>query len=143
MPRHKFHPTDEQRTLVKTLSAVGIPQEDIARKLGVRSPKTIRKYFRDELDLGLTDANATVGASLFRQALKGNVDAQKFWLAHRGGAAWNRSPVKQAQAPPPFLVACEGGAAQEQNASEKRGLTSEEAVSVKADAAFDEEKEAA
>jgi hypothetical protein len=39
MPRPKLNPTEEQRRLVKSLAAVGIPHEDIARKIGFRSPK--------------------------------------------------------------------------------------------------------
>jgi len=49
MPRPPFTPTPEQRTIVKSMAAMGIPQEDIALKLGLRSPKTLRKHFGGEL----------------------------------------------------------------------------------------------
>lgn len=106
MPRPKLTPTDEQRLQVKSLAAVGIPQEDIARKIGIRSPKTLRKYFRNELDLAATDANASVGGALYNNAMAGNTDAQKFWLERRAG--WRSWPSRSGlSAPPPFIVARE------------------------------------
>jgi hypothetical protein len=51
MPRPPFTPTQGQRGIVKSMAAVGIAPEDIARKVGVRSPKALRKHFRHELDL--------------------------------------------------------------------------------------------
>ena len=103
MPRSKLTPTAEQRILVKSLAALGIPQEDIARKIGIRSAKTLRKYFRDELDLAAIDANASVGGALYNKAVGGNTDAQKFWLERRAG--WtNWRPPNALYAPPPFIV---------------------------------------
>ena len=52
MPRPRLQPSDEQRRMVKTLSALGIPQKQIARQVGIRSDKTLRKHFREELDRG-------------------------------------------------------------------------------------------
>ena len=46
MSRPQLTPTEEQRRLVKSMAAVGISHEDIARKLRIRSPKTLRKHFR-------------------------------------------------------------------------------------------------
>jgi hypothetical protein len=60
---------------VKHLAAVGTPQEQIARKIQIRSEKTLRKYFRDELDFGAMEANANVGGALYKNAMAGNVDA--------------------------------------------------------------------
>ena len=38
--------------MVKSLSAYGVKQEDIAKLVGLRSVKTLRKYFRERgLDL--------------------------------------------------------------------------------------------
>jgi hypothetical protein len=103
VPRPKFKPTEEQRLLVKHLASVGTPHDQIARKLGVRSPKTIRKYFRDEIDLGAIEANANVAGSTYKKAMSGNVEAQKFWLMCRAG--WGRATFQPAAAPPPFVVA--------------------------------------
>jgi hypothetical protein len=41
-------------------------------------PKTLRKHYRDELDLGATKANAQVAGFLFTAARSGNVTAQIF-----------------------------------------------------------------
>lgn len=73
MPRPPFTPTPEQRTIVKSMSAMGIPQEDIALKLGLRSPKTLRKHFGGELKIGEVDANYKVATTLFQMATSVNI----------------------------------------------------------------------
>ena len=47
MPRPSFKATAEQRKLVKSLAAVGLRQEQICAMVGLRSPKTLRKHFRE------------------------------------------------------------------------------------------------
>jgi hypothetical protein len=66
MARTAFKPTAEQKRLVKVLSAHGIRQEDIATEVGLRSPKTLRKHFRKELDLGRISADIAVGKTLYQ-----------------------------------------------------------------------------
>lgn len=73
MPRGPaaYEPTAEQRRLVETMAGYGIEQLEICKhvinpKSGKPlSPKTLRKAFRDELDTGMTKANAKVVESLF------------------------------------------------------------------------------
>jgi hypothetical protein len=91
------------------MAAVGIPHENIALKIGVRSPKTLRKHFRKELDLAATDANANVAGALYKKATGGNVEAQKSWLERRAG--WGMFPTRIGPPPPPFIVAREKQAA--------------------------------
>ena len=80
-----FQASDEQRRTVRAMSGFGVPQEDIATFLRV-DPKTLRKYFRDELDQGVTEANAKVAQSLFNMATKqNNVAAAIFWMKARAG----------------------------------------------------------
>jgi hypothetical protein len=86
-PAHK--PDDAQRRQVEAMSAYGIPENDISRVLRV-DPKTLRKHYRDELDLGSTKANAQVAGFLFNAARNGNVTAQIFWLKTR--ARWKEAP---------------------------------------------------
>ena len=81
----KHKPTEENRKLVRTLSAVGITYEDIASKLNI-STETLAKHYRTELDDGRIDANAQIGNSLFQNAKSGNTSAQIFWLKTR--AQW-------------------------------------------------------
>ena len=67
------------------MAAYGIPSADIARVIGI-DPKTLRKCYRDELDMGETKANAQVAGYLFSAARGGNVTAQIIWLKTR--ARW-------------------------------------------------------
>jgi hypothetical protein len=54
MGRKKFEPDPGQRQLVKSLAAFGGRHEEIALQVGLRSAKTLRKHFREELDRGST-----------------------------------------------------------------------------------------
>jgi hypothetical protein len=71
MARPKFVPTDEQRRTVKSLSAYGIKQDGIVRVLRFRSPKTLRKHFREELNLGEIEAVAQVAQTHYQMAKSG------------------------------------------------------------------------
>ena len=73
------------------MAAYGIPETDISRVVGI-DPKTLRKHYRDELDLGETKANAQVAGYLFNAAKSGNVTAQIFWLKTR--ARWRETPLE-------------------------------------------------
>jgi uncharacterized protein YjcR len=64
------------------MAAYGIPEADIAKVLGIDA-KTLRKWCREELDLGATKANAQVAGFLFSNGRSGNVSAQIFWLKTR------------------------------------------------------------
>ena len=81
----RYEPTPEQRRTVKTMAGFGIPHTDIAPFLGIDT-KTLRKHFREELDRGMTEANAKVAQSLFQMATQGkNVAAAIFWMKARAG----------------------------------------------------------
>lgn len=81
-PPHEL--TKASRDTVQLHAMVGTPQEDIARVLGIDA-KTLRKYYRDELDLALAKANATIGGALFNKAKSGDTSAMMFWLKTRAG----------------------------------------------------------
>lgn len=86
-------PTDANRKQVETLAAFGIPEWDIAKVVGV-DPKTLRKHYRDELDLGHIKANAKVAQNLFNKACgegRESVTAAIFWLRTRAG--WREQPA--------------------------------------------------
>lgn len=80
--RPKFKVTPEQRKTVEAMSGFGIPQDDIARHIGV-AKKTLLKHFRKELDEGVVKANSAVAKSLWQNAVSGNVSAQIFWAKTR------------------------------------------------------------
>ena len=67
------------------MSACGIPQHDIARCLGDKGidPKTLRKYFEQELETAGIKANSVVANRLFMAAERGEPWAVCFWLKTR------------------------------------------------------------
>lgn len=71
MPRPRFKPTPEQRVMVKSLAAYGVKQEDIGKVVGLRSPKTLRKHFREEITRGSIDAVSASRLS-FRAGTRGS-----------------------------------------------------------------------
>ena len=81
-PTHS--PTPETRQLVQLHATVGTPQEQVAKILGLDS-KTLRKWYRAELDLSMSKANATVGGALFNKAKGGDTAAMIFWMKTRAG----------------------------------------------------------
>jgi hypothetical protein len=89
--RRAHKPDPAQRKQVEAMAAYGIPEINIAAVFGV-DPKTLRKHYRDELDLGETKANAQVAGFLFNSARNGNVTAQIFWLKTR--ARWREAPME-------------------------------------------------
>src|SRR6266849_5864770 len=103
MPRPKLNPTEEQRRMVKTMAAMGGKQEEIAMKIGIHSPKTLRKYFRNEIDQGASEANMTIVQALYKKAKEGNVAALIFWLKCRAG--WCEREGFETTSPPsaPFI----------------------------------------
>jgi len=89
--RKPFTPTDEQRRMVRALSGYGVPHDDIALIVKC-SPPTLRKCFRQELDVGSAEATAKVAQTLFQQATSGtNTAAMIFWLKARAG--WREKQV--------------------------------------------------
>jgi hypothetical protein len=81
-------PTADTRIKVYTLSTVGTRHEDIASVLGI-SHDTLVKYYKEELDKGRIEANASVAETLFKQAKEGNTTAMIFWLKSR--AKWKET----------------------------------------------------
>jgi hypothetical protein len=90
--RRAHQPDPSQRRQVEAMAAYGIPETDISRVVEI-DPKTLRKCYREELDLGETKANAQVAGFLFNSAKNGNVTAQIFWLKTR--ARWKETPAEQ------------------------------------------------
>ena len=86
MARPAFVVNDAMRERVRYLAGLGVRQEDIAKIIGC-APKTLRKRFRDELDRGVAEANATVANSLFAAAKGGNVTAQILLFEDEGPLA--------------------------------------------------------
>jgi hypothetical protein len=98
MARPAFVVNDAMRERVRYLAGVGVRQDDIAKIIGCAA-KTLRKRFRDELDRGVAEANATVCGYLFAAAKAGNISAIIFWLKTR--AQWREEPTRGDPLPGP------------------------------------------
>src|SRR5829696_6786822 len=100
--RPSFSPTDEQRRIVEAMTGYGIPQQDIARVIGIHE-ESLRKYFREELDTGTAKANTRVAEFLFEQASgqRGDgsaaVTAAIFWMKTR--ARWKETIATEHSGP--------------------------------------------
>jgi transposase len=95
MGRKAHKPTPENRSQVEALAAFGIRQEHIAEMIGA-SLNTLNKYYRRELEFGLSKANAKVANSLFRKAIGEGREAAicaMFWLKTRAG--WKETNIHQ------------------------------------------------
>lgn len=88
MSRKPHEPTQKTRAEVSALASFGVPQEDIATYIEIDS-KTLRKYYRRELDTAVTRANAAVAKRLYEQATGDSVPAAIFWMKARAG--WRES----------------------------------------------------
>ena len=85
--RPSHEPTDETRNMVESLSGFGIPQDEIARLVGI-DPKTLRFHYVDQIELGSIKATAKVAQNLFTMACKPTregLSAAIFWLKVRAG----------------------------------------------------------
>lgn len=112
MAKPKFVPTEEQRRTVKSLSAYGIKQEGIARVLHFRSPKTLRKHFREELNLGEIEAVAQVAQTHYQMAKSGKYPVSTIHFLEKR-QRWLEVTEKEIQTAsvPPFIVSFEKEAA--------------------------------
>jgi hypothetical protein len=87
MARPRYKPTPDARAQVLTMAGLGIPHEDIALILDIDA-KTLRLYYRTELDKGMATANMRVAGNLFRIATGSGreaVQAAIFWMKTRAG----------------------------------------------------------
>lgn len=74
----KHEPTDETRRLVESSSGIGLPHEQIATLLEI-DDKTLRKWYRDELDKGKAKAHLKIAQTLFNKATKGDTTSLIWW----------------------------------------------------------------
>lgn len=92
MPAKAYKPSEEHKRLVASMASVGDPHEKISRVLGI-TPKTLRKYYAEELATSAAKADLAVKQKLFQQCMEGNTTALIFWLKCRAG--WRQDEVIQ------------------------------------------------
>jgi len=91
--RKPYKPTQAQRAQVESMAAYGVPEHAIALVIGC-DPKTLRKYYREELDTAHIKATSQVAQSLFQKAIGSgsqSVTAAIFWMKTRAG--WRETPT--------------------------------------------------
>ena len=82
--RPEHVPTDKNRELVRALAKWGVRVDDIAVQLGV-TKVTLYKYYRDDIDAGIAEANAALGKTAYQMAMDGNTQIMIFLLKCRMG----------------------------------------------------------
>ncbi len=109
MARPTYQVSEKTSREVRMMAGLGVRQEDIARVLDI-TPKTLRKHFREELDLGGIQSNAQVMNTLYRMAISGrNTAATIFWAKVRCGLR-ERAPQQEGGQPASMLVQVDKGA---------------------------------
>ncbi len=82
--RPEHEPTELIKAKVKLFISRGMSQDDTAKAVGIAN-KTLLKYYRHEIDTALIGTNAQVAGHLLKNCVKGNFQAQKFWLQVHAG----------------------------------------------------------
>jgi hypothetical protein len=80
MTKNRYQPTEKTRERVKALAGVGLRQEQICTMIGLRSPKTLRRYYSKELALGIAEACTNVSKTAFSLATSGKNPAMTIFL---------------------------------------------------------------
>ena len=99
IPQKAHKPTDESRRMVESTSGLGLPHEQIAILVGI-DDKTLRKYYREELDLGKAKANGQIAKTLYSKAVGGDTTSL-IW--------WTKTQMKWAETQKHELTGAEGG----------------------------------
>ena len=99
IPQKAHKPTNESRKTVESTSGLGLPHEQIALLVGI-DDKTLRKYYREELDLGKDKANGQIAKTLYSKAVGGDTTSL-IW--------WTKTQMKWAETQKHELTGAEGG----------------------------------
>ena len=77
--------TPETRKFVENAAGMGLPHEQIAILIGVKSDKTLRKKYRKELNEGKAKANLQMATTCFQGGIKGNPALIIWWTKTQMG----------------------------------------------------------
>ena len=95
--RPPYEPTDKDRRVVEMMSGWSIPEERIAKVLRI-DPKTLRKHFAEELEVGHAKLEAQLAQNLLRIAQghdRQSLIATIFALKSRFGWVEQQPPVRE------------------------------------------------
>lgn len=92
--RPAFKPTPVQRRKVSIAAGAGMVHEEIALGLGI-ARNTLEKYFEQELSVGAYSRRLEVLDAMHRTAVKGNVAAQKAYVALTPALAAPPTPAEK------------------------------------------------
>jgi len=99
-----YKPSSRDKNLVKALSACGHSHEEIAKVLRIK-PNMVRRFFREEMQVGTTQANSKILCAIFKAATQdNNMTAAIFWAKTQGGTKQKRSARGAGSDLPPSLV---------------------------------------
>lgn len=87
----EHRPTPETRKLVRDFYIAGVPQARLAMHLEI-TEMTLRKHYRDEMDLTLDSMNSKLATNLYQDAVAGDKQSREFWLKTRGRWSFARPP---------------------------------------------------
>lgn len=99
--RPAYEPAESDRRVVEAMAAWAIPQERIAKVIGV-DPKTLRKHFAAELEVGSAKLEAQLAQNLLRIAQgrdRQALIATIFALKSRFGWVEAQAPVREREYP--------------------------------------------
>ena len=94
LPEHM--PTDTTRMQAQIAAGYGLHQDQIGALLGI-DDKTLRKHYREALDVGRAKAHLAVAATLYDKALAGDTGAMVWY-----------TKCQMRWSPPPALVEVSG-----------------------------------
>jgi hypothetical protein len=102
MARGETHePTKKLRDQVDLMCSAGIPHALIAKCLGI-APGTLRKHYGHELETSRARRTSDIAGAFFRNAMRGNVAAQIFYLKTQAG--WKVAEVETDDVPTKFEI---------------------------------------
>ena len=90
-----YTPNDKDRATVEAMVSYGIPHEDIGKVIGI-DDKTLRKYYRHEIDTASAKANSQVAQRLYKKCMNDDTSSIIFWLKTR--AKWAETIRQENQA---------------------------------------------
>ena len=95
--RPPYQPTDKDRRVVEMMAGWAMPEDRIAKVIGI-DPKTLRKHFAQELDVGHAKLEAQLAQNLLRIAQgqdRQSLIATMFALKTRFGWVEQQPPARE------------------------------------------------